>query len=301
MTQVYLKGGLGNQLFQIAAALSYDESVVHLLIAPDQEKHSALKRLTLPSIIVPTSFKPSLFLEKLLNASLVASGKKQSKVSTGERAILSRLIQRFMKDVQSVHISTNLGFSPFSSKDKEVLLVGYFQTHRYVAEPSVYRHLMSLKLKSHSKEFSRLEEIARDKRILIVHVRRGDYRKEQTFGLLSREYYVKAIKMATQFDNYDELWVFSDEPKVAREVVPKGYSKTVRFPEPRISDSAETFELMRMGAGFVIANSSYSWWAATLSKVSGCNVFSPEPWFSGRSSPAELVPEKWVAISAEFE
>jgi predicted nucleic acid-binding protein len=45
----------------------------------------------------------------------------------------------------------------------------------------------------------------------------------------------------------------------------------------------------------VIANSSYSWWGATLSKDETL-VASPKNWYRSMPTPIDLIPENWIQI-----
>jgi hypothetical protein len=59
---------------------------------------------------------------------------------------------------------------------------------------------------------------------------------------------------------------------------------------------AETLELMRHGSAYVIANSTFSWWAAFLSYQSGCTKIMPAPWFQNMPSPIGIKPQDWIEI-----
>jgi hypothetical protein len=160
---------------------------------------------------------------------------------------------------------------------------------------------MELRPKANSIKFEKYVDLAKDKELLIVHLRRGDYRSEPKFGLLSARYYKKAIEVAIGKRDFEEIWLFSDEPQNYEQFVPKSFSGLLRTPEKEISDIGEIFELMRLGTGYVIANSSFSWWAATLSKREHVEVIAPVPWFAHRSSPTDLCPSNWIELKSEFE
>jgi hypothetical protein len=56
---------------------------------------------------------------------------------------------------------------------------------------------------------------------------------------------------------------------------------------------------MRLGHGFVIANSSFSFWGAMLANRSeDIDVVAPEPWFSGMPEPRDLIPPNWLREKA---
>jgi hypothetical protein len=64
--------------------------------------------------------------------------------------------------------------------------------------------------------------------------------------------------------------------------------------------TAETFTVMRQGHGFIIANSSFSWWAARLSTAADPLVIAPKPWFKNLDEPDNLIPPEWVRIDANY-
>jgi hypothetical protein len=53
---------------------------------------------------------------------------------------------------------------------------------------------------------------------------------------------------------------------------------------------------MRLGEGYVIANSTFSWWGAYLSRSSNPLIIAPRPWFSKVESPRDLIPDSWLTI-----
>jgi len=59
------------------------------------------------------------------------------------------------------------------------------------------------------------------------------------------------------------------------------------------NSSASTLEAMRFGRGYVIANSTFSWWGAYLSHTDHAEVIAPDPWFQGMDSPDSLIPRNW--------
>jgi len=51
--------------------------------------------------------------------------------------------------------------------------------------------------------------------------------------------------------------------------------------------------VMRHGKDYVIANSSFSWWAATLRFDRSARVIAPQPWFLGQEEPKDLIFSNW--------
>jgi len=61
-----------------------------------------------------------------------------------------------------------------------------------------------------------------------------------------------------------------------------------------------TLQAMRFGRGYIIANSTFSWWGAYLSMTENAPVYAPSPWFKGMRSPEDLLPPHWKIVDSNF-
>ena len=69
---------------------------------------------------------------------------------------------------------------------------------------------------------------------------------------------------------------------------------------PLTSNPAEVMYLMSLGSGHIIANSTFSYWGAYLSKKSQI-IIAPSKWFKGWEDPKDLINPKWVRVQSEWE
>jgi hypothetical protein len=134
---------------------------------------------------------------------------------------------------------------------------------------------------------------------LIVHVRLGDYKNEKDFGLPSEEYYAHAVRLLMKTDTYSKIWLFPDEPELARNRIPSEFRALVRVIEEIDNSPASTLELIKYGKGYVIVNSSFSWWGAFLAHYNLAKVIAPSPWFSNLDNPVDFIPKTWIQLSAK--
>ena len=97
---------------------------------------------------------------------------------------------------------------------------------------------------------------------------------------------------------YGRIWVFSDDIEGAKKLIPQEWASKVRWIGQVGSDATTTWHAMRLGSGYVIANSTYSWWAAYLAIRKDVKVVAPKPWFAGMEDPKDLIPPDWIQISS---
>ncbi len=305
---VYLTGGFGNQLFQVAAAKSLNVEKIKLIksigrprtdshgkpeifnvdLGPEVEEHelkhnnsfiSKVFGYLLRSSISPT-LAEKLFLRKLIRLA-------------GSIIINYELGAR----VQIIY-SDNVGYGEFKRKRSTVLLIGYFQSYRYLDEARREN------LRINKSIFANLEttptEIPKKRTRLIIHYRLGDYKLEKAFGTLSPDYYIRALEFVRKKIQIDEVWIFSDDIDSVRDMLESTMLPNVIWVDPKSHDTASSFELMRQGDAYIIGNSTYSWWAATLSYAVPKVVIAPLPWFAKIEEPKGLIPPLWRRIETEF-
>jgi hypothetical protein len=139
-----------------------------------------------------------------------------------------------------------------------------------------------------------------DDRCISVHVRRGDYadvpRYAAFFGTCDPAWYEEAINyIHTRVEN-PRFLVFSDDPDWARANL-NFNGHAVQFVD-RQADSRdfEDLHLMSRCAHHIIANSSFSWWAAWLNPSSAKIVVAPKLWYRGAPEWPVHVPESWIRL-----
>lgn len=121
---------------------------------------------------------------------------------------------------------------------------------------------------------------------VLLHVRHGDYTGLLNFGFCSEEYYKKSIDIiASKVDN-PKFFIFSDDIEGAKEMLTIDYPHMfVDFKENSelvARGNAELLKLMSSCKHFIIANSTFSWWAAFLGENQDKIIITPEPWFQSR-------------------
>ena len=288
-----LQGGLGNQLFQYAAAraLSIEHNSPLLL---DQSWFSKTYE----------DVTPREFLLPLLNVkgSLISYGipiKRPKKIY--------RLAQKFWPidpfifvEQTPFRFDSRLSKAP-AFKQQNLYLMGYWQSFKYFeAIKASLQNEISPKnsLDTHYQKY--LDQI-HGITSTMVHVRRGDYvnlaSAAKVHGFIGLEYYQKGMQSILEKSHDTQFFVFSDDLAWAKENLP--YPDQCTFVESLSSSDAviQELELMTHCQNHLIANSSLSWWAAWLSKHAGGLVVCPNKWtMDGSMNWGDLLPAQWQQI-----
>lgn len=306
-----ITGGLGNQLFQCAAAL--DVASGHEVVlwpslgAPRcQDGVTAdLLRLPMPAGVVTAPLAVTgplrLLAQKtagymlrigVIGSTLERDPRFRALAACAARLALLPALRRWVR----VRAAVGIGFDPAATgaADVEPLLLGYFQTWRHVAVEHVRPVLQSALEGVDTDWFRQMQGLAEAEAPIIVHIRLGDYRKEPGLGLIDRAYYAAAIADAREQFPTSRIWLFSDEPEAAIAMLPEG------TPDPRVVDPpdastppADLLRVMTLGRCYVLANSTFGWWAAMLAVDPGRPVTVPDPWFVIGEQPRDLIPDSW--------
>jgi hypothetical protein len=175
---------------------------------------------------------------------------------------------------------------------------GYWPiTLRGVKDISLNGHMQSEKYFYHCRDevrhyFEMVNEYP-DNDYCAIHVRLGDY-DDNYHPRLKMDYYSKAmgeLKANTKFT------VFSDDIQTAAKMF-AGCSLSANIIGYVSHNTMDDFKLMKSYKHFIIGNSTYSWWAAWLSKQPGKKVIAPAKWFGtiANLSSSDIYANGWQVI-----
>lgn len=284
---VKLVGGLGNQLFGYFAGLDVAKS----------------QKLNLNLDVTDIRYKFGVHDVSIESFDL--DGRFFSRNVSGK--LISRILNKTTRLLNKITFPTRDYFSNVIGYDPKIfkqpagtILNGYFQT--YIHYRNVQKNLNPISVRYPSKWFLDKSKIISKTDVLAIHVRRGDYeRLSYDYGLLSREYYKFAL---LEFDKYvkkQSIWVFSDDIVKAKELLQDLVPEQTEWIDPaEVQDDAEVLLLMSKANSFVIANSTFSWWAAML-RGTGANVVAPKKWYRNMEDPNDFIPPEWKTIESQWE
>ncbi len=292
MITVQLTGGLGNQLFQFAAAkaLSIHHNVELAL------EVSSFYREELPDLEVPRNFEMYHFngvAEKIINAN-----KSLLEFHFLKERKIEKLLPNYKRRVyKEPHYHYD---KKFFNASNNVFLKGGWQSPLYfLSIEEKLKEILTIK-SSLINEVASLAEQFQNTNTLAIHVRRGDYLRKPIIlnwhGVLGKDYYVKAFNTIRSKTTIDRVLYFSDDTDwVTEKLLPE-------IPGEIISNTVATsqyhdFYLMQHCKHNIIANSSFSWWAAYLNPNPNKIVVAPERWFNKAPlNTKDLYPQGWLKI-----
>lgn len=173
---------------------------------------------------------------------------------------------------------------------------GFYQDHRFVRdsreflEPLFRSHLIAAPRRSNS---------------VTVHCRLGDYVSRpsaRTFhGVTDPLWSFECARRLKEKYELDSINLFTDSPEMLMAL----YAEEIQDFKVHFNSSAwETLGEMLCGRAFVLSNSSFSWWAATASSWfldPPAEVIFPVPWFAEPSvADSELFNPEWTAVDRDI-
>jgi len=287
-------GGLGNQMFQYAAArsLSLRSKQPLYLDITDFDGYGLHQGFELHNI----------FCCKVVLATV-----KDLHNVLGWRA--ARLMRRILVHPELSFLRTKrFVFEPHFHYWPELIelrgsvyLQGYWQSENYFSDvidsiraDFTFRHPLS------ETNLTVLEKINASRSAVSLHIRRGDYlsnpRTLAEHGLCSIDYYLTAVRYIAARVADPEFFVFSDDSAWTKANLKLEYPCHY-IDHNHGSESYNDMRLMSMCHHHIIANSSFSWWGAWLNSSNKKIVIAPKHWFAAMdNSTKDLFPDGWIQI-----
>lgn len=277
---VAITGGLGNQMFQYAAARALaarsGAGLVLDLAFYNDRRH---RRFELDAFPIEVNG---------------VIGDKAPPL----RARLSRWLPR--KHAGAVYREPHFHYDPaFETLVPPVRLEGYFPSPRYFAghEAIVRRDLAPPA--AEDVESRRLAPLIGGDDTIALHVRRGDYVSQPKInalmGTCSVAYYEAAL---AKTPGNGTVFVFSDDVAWAKGHLPQ-IERMVFVGEGSPRPGLADLWLMTLARHHIIANSSFSWWGAWLARRQDGETITPARWFANSAHDVkDLFPADWTRMSA---
>jgi hypothetical protein len=283
-------GGLGNQLFEYAAAraLAIHHSVPLKLDISYYEKISKTFMLDNFSFDIAIASRDELMQES-------------------DKNLFTKAIQRLLP----FHKRTPFRepyyhyYPDFLKAPSETYLKGLWQSEKYFSQiKDIVKDEFIVKpgLVTHLEEKAKVMQAESS---VSIHIRRGDYLHPKALphhGLLPEEYYLEAISIIMKKHPNSKIYFFSDDIEWVKKYITEksAFNLPYEFVSGNYTQNytkldLEDFYLMQQCKHNIIANSTFSWWCAWLNKNPEKIVVAPQKWYNKPSHVyKDLVPAQWL-------
>jgi hypothetical protein len=285
---IYLRlmGGLGNQLFQYAAGRSLADRLGVELVLDDR-------------YVVRKSHHTGLALDAF-NVRTRLMDKLERQAFSEGKIRLARWCKKLIRPLGKVFWETQYNYDPsIDTTPVGQLLIGFWQSEEYMH--NMHQLRLDLVLKAPlSAPAQKVSEVIDAVESVALHVRRGDYLKDQKtitrHGVCSQSYYQSAIDLVLAEKPKAVFFVFSDDPKWVKahlKLPPQcAYVSAVNIA------AEEDLVLMSGCKHQIIASRTFSWWGVWLNNSCDKIVVCPTPWFDDNNIVTkDLLPANWHQLA----
>lgn len=298
MKIVNIIGGLGNQMFQYAFALSLKKKF------PNEE------------VLIDTSHFNYIFIKKWGASNLhngyelenVFPNATQVKKATALQLmrvtwympnyLFSRVIRKYLPKRKTEFVQKNYEsfyyFPEVFERDTNTYYEGVWEAIQYMtpAREEIINAFAHPTPDTYNNEYIGKMELENS---VGIHVRRGDYQYMPAFkGICELDYYKKAINEIASDGLPHAYYIFSNDMTWCEENLRPliGDNKIVFVTENTGSKSCWDMFLMTYCKDLIIANSSFSWWGAFLNTRGG-RVIAPSKWVN-REGVKDIWLDEWI-------
>jgi len=302
---VRLQGGLGNQLFQLAAGFVTAKKMYQDSLTLDASRipfgTDSSRRLQISNLrLIPDEIELKFSGKTLHNlSSIVPSHRLASLISM---SIASAREKFFLGKGEFIHEFKD--FDSMANSSTNLILNGYFIDFSIadLAESLGFRNNLELlheescwlKEQLHTIEFS--ETIA-------IHLRLGDYlRFPQIFGNVSDDFYFEGLTQLG-YKKKNRILIFSDQPNRVANTIPRiaNLENVEIVRHPINVSSTEIMLFMSKFERIICANSTFSMWAAWFNddvQNREKGVVIPTPYLLNGDDI--ITPESWIKLPREL-
>jgi len=292
MNKVAVYGGLGNQMFQYALCTALNENGQKARLSFScylfYKHHNGFE--------LARAFKLKLpFQSKALNFFLQHAGFiYKNKIAAG---FFRRAIGWHEARQNAYKEKSEFVFDAAVFSQQNVFFTGTWQSELYfkkiaaqIQKQFVFKAPTDDGNKKLVKEINNCNAIS-------IHIRRGDYLQshwKQSLGVIKdMEYYKAAAAVMESRVSNPRYFIFSDDMEWVKANLP--LAGCIYVDHNKDSSSFADMYLMSLCKHNIIANSTFSWWAAWLNQNPGKIVIMPEKWMNNNACEG-LYFNEWIKL-----
>lgn len=292
-------GGLGNQMFQYATYLALKNRYKDVTVTADLSWYN--------TTTIHNGFELEHLFEIKLNVFL---GNKHGRTTIMSKYFY-RAISLFAKEFFKRSLFNKFEFIEDTSifnkklfhlnKEKHYYLDGSWGNERYfedvkdlILKDFTFKEPLDILNNKWRAELTSVESTS-------IHIRRGDYvtYNKIFIDLCNTDYYSSALNFIQQQKGNLKFYIFSDDSQWCKDNL--SWLKNIEYKFINQNSGKNSFrdmQLMALCKNNVIANSTFSWWAAWLNSNKPNIVICPMRLFHDNHKNtcilAELYPSEWI-------
>ena len=250
---IHIHGGLGNQLFQVAAAYELAKKHnMHMVIVYKDDFHRYLTHNTHRDEFFSTIFKSfnTIHIQHIDFTNVITYN--ESRCFDYNDNIIS------------------------NSNSNYYIEGGYFQNKKYLSNYKTELIELLRNPNDLSKQYILLEES------YFIHVRRGDYIYNSTYSFNSDSYFINAINyiMKREGDLYVHFFIVSDDIEYCKQNFVFKNIPRKTFMDNKMNTLDTLYFMSACKKGGICSNSTFSGWATNLNMNPGKTVVVPKQWIN---------------------
>jgi hypothetical protein len=298
MVTVFMRGGLGNQMFQYALGLNLAKRndvplVLDTVHISDRfpRRNFTYRTFDLDIFTLTPRFTALSRAARAVPLPGVWLGIDLFVMNAGERLAGRRILYEDERKGFDLRVLAAHG---------DIILYGRWESERYFSDvESDVRAAFQFRAPLAGKAAEVAAEIAKGESVAL-HVRRGDFISSKKVGALMAptgpRYYERAVARIAARVNRPHFFIFSDDIAWCKENIKLTHPATYLGNDTAGPKASNHLELMARCKHNIIANSTFSWWGAWLNKNEKKVVIAPQRWYAGATADADIVPAAWTRI-----
>lgn len=290
MIKVILSGGLGNQMFEYAAAKTLstrcNTGLLVDLYLLKKKTAATIRNYELTVFNIDAPIHESVITKIAIKGFGIIKSKKTGFLFLSKFGIFrDEKAQYYDKRIENL--------------SSDSILFGYFQNEKYFSNISEQlRKDFTFKLPLTEKNDKIRQKIEQTNSISI-HIRRGDYTNANSnLPTLDISYYKKAIEHFSHEIDNPYFYIFSDGIDWVKQHLDLSEFNHEFIDWNKNEDSYIDMQLMSLCKHNIIANSSFSWWGAWLNNNPYKIVIAPLQWYKNDTGiyPDGFLPKEWITL-----
>lgn len=291
MKIVNFKGGIGNQMFQYAFLLRLQKECVGEEVLMDCSEYLLTKTHRVFEI------------NKIFNISAETTNLREQRKykSYHIQSLPYRIYFKLFHQLTDIYKEkSSFDYYPEVFKEHKRFFDGYWQNHEYFdnIKDKVLQEFQFKKTLD-ATNMSIFQRILSERNSVSIHVRRGDFLNHEMYiGICGKYYYEQAIDKVFSFTQTSpHFYIFSNDMDwCVNNIIPLTRKNEVTLVDwNKGRDSYKDMQLMAACHTNIIANSSFSWWAAYLNPHEKKTVYAPQTWSNEKYKFKIQMPE-WILI-----